>query len=60
MDPIASMVMHHSRPTHRALVHISTPATGELNFFRSCDESQFKQVLCNLVQQLENPYRQRT
>jgi len=25
-----------------------------------CDELQFKQVLVNLVQQLENPYRERT
>jgi signal transduction histidine kinase len=25
-----------------------------------CDERQFKQVLANLVQQLENPYRERT
>jgi len=25
-----------------------------------CDERQFKQVLVNLVQQLENPYRERT
>ena len=25
-----------------------------------CDERQFKQVLTNVVQQLENPYRQRT
>jgi hypothetical protein len=25
-----------------------------------CDERQFKQVLANVVQQLKNPYRERT
>jgi hypothetical protein len=39
---------------------LATPATGELNFFRSCDERQPEQILGRLVQQIENPYREKS
>jgi siroheme synthase len=41
---------------HDALVH---PQTLEDAVLMECDEHQFKQVLTNLVQHLENPHREK-
>jgi hypothetical protein len=48
----ASKANNFSRP--------ATPATGELNFFRSCGERRPEQILDRRVQQIENPYREKS
>jgi hypothetical protein len=38
----------------------TTPATDQLIPFLSCDERRLRQILGRLVQQIENPYRNKS